>query len=127
MEELKRRNINGIYIFDTFPSEAHRSPTCVEDCQPSTRRAWCITKDKEYLRNAIGELADSFRDLVAYLYAEECVNDEQRKELERVANNIVDRSKWNWAEHELADQVDVICEKIRLLADACGVVKGGAR
>ena len=34
--------------------------------------------------------------------------------------------KWlkdNWAEHELADQVDFFCEKVTLLADACGVTK----
>ena len=124
-EQLKRRNISGVYIFDTYPNEERRSPTCVEDCQQSTRRAWCMSKDKECLRNTIAILADAFRDLVAYLHTETCVTDEQRREMEHMANNIVDRSKWNWAEHELADQVDVISEKIRLLADACGVTKGG--
>lgn len=34
MAELKRRDLSGIYIFDTFPGEQKRQPTCIEDCQP---------------------------------------------------------------------------------------------
>ena len=30
-KELKRRDLSGIYIFDTFPGESHRRPTCIED------------------------------------------------------------------------------------------------
>ena len=44
--ELKRRGLSGIYIFDTFPGEERRKPTCVEDCQESTRREWLETLEK---------------------------------------------------------------------------------
>lgn len=124
--ELKRRNISGINIFDTFPNEERRKPTCVEDCQQATRRAWCMSKEKDYLRNTISALADSFRELVEYCHTEGCVTDEQREGMNKVANSIVDRSKWNWSLHELADQVDLMCEKIRLLADAVGVTRNRA-
>lgn len=30
-KELKRRDLSGIFIFDTFPGESKRQPTCIED------------------------------------------------------------------------------------------------
>lgn len=121
--ELKRRDLSGIYIFDTFPNEEHRRPTCVEDCQPETRRKWCMSKTQDYLREVIETLAQTFKETTDYLVTEHCVSDEQRKEFFAMIDRNVERSKWNWAVHELADQVDFFCEKVTLLADACGVTK----
>ena len=42
-KELKRRDLSGIFIFDTFPGEIHRRPTCIEDCQTETRRRLLLT------------------------------------------------------------------------------------
>lgn len=122
-EQLKRRDISGIYIFDKFPTDKKRKPTCVEDCTHGKRMEWCMSKDEDYLRNVIEQLANTFRDLVDFCHSEGCVNDEQRDGMNKMANNIVARSKWNWALHELANQVDFVSEKIRLLADAVGVTK----
>ena len=36
--ENKRRGLSGIFIFDQFPGEERREPTCVEDCQKETRK-----------------------------------------------------------------------------------------
>ena len=122
-EELKRRDLSGIFIFDTFPGEEKRQPTCVEDCQQETRRDWCMSKTPDYLREAITMLAGTFKDITNYLVDEHCVTDEQRTGLFEMIDRNVERSKYNWALHELADQVDFFCEKIRLIADACGVTK----
>lgn len=122
-EDLKRRDLSGIFIFDTFPGEEKRQPTCVEDCQQETRRNWCMSKTPDYLREAINLLAGTFKDITNYLVNEKCVTDEQRTGLFEMIDRNVERSKYNWALHELADQVDFFCEKIRLLADACGVTK----
>ena len=122
-EDLKRRDLSGIFIFDTFPGEEKRQPTCVEDCQQETRRDWCMSKTPDYLREAINLLAGTFKDITNYLVNEKCVTDEQRTGLFEMIDRNVERSKYNWALHELADQVDFFCEKIRLLADACGVTK----
>ena len=65
----------------------------------------------------------SFKETTDYLVTEGCVTDEQRKEFFAMIDRNVERSKYNWAEHELADQVDFFCEKVTLLADACGVTK----
>ena len=123
MAELKRRELSGIYIFDTFPGESKRQPTCIEDCQPETRRKLLLTKSKEWLRDCIEQLAKTFKDMTDYLVSEKCVTDEQRKEFFTMIDRNVARSKYNWALHELADQVDFFCEKVTLLADACGVTK----
>lgn len=122
-QELKRRDLSGIFIFDTFPGEERRKPTCIEDCQQETRRQLLMTKNKEWMRECISQLAKTFKDLCNYLVKEGCVTDEQRKGFFDMIDRNVERSKWNWAEHELADQVDFFCEKVTLLADACGVTK----
>ena len=122
-QELKRRDLSGIFIFDTFPGEERRKPTCIEDCQQETRRQLLMTKNKEWMRECISQLAKTFKDLCNYLVKEGCVTDEQREGFFDMIDRNVERSKWNWAEHELADQVDFFCEKVTLLADACGVTK----
>lgn len=121
--ELKRRDLSGIYIFDKFPSDEKRQPTCIEDCQQQARREWCMSLSKDALRNTIKHLAETFKDICNYLVDERCVNEEQRDEFFAMIERNVERSKYNWAEHELADQVDFFCEKVILLADACGVTK----
>jgi hypothetical protein len=122
-KELKRRDLSGIYIFDTFPNEEKRQPTCIEDCQQETRRKWCMAQTQDCLRNTIKHLAQTFKETTDYLVSEKCVTDEQRTEFFAMIDRNVERSKYNWAVHELADQVDFFCEKVTLLADACGVTK----
>ena len=122
-KELKRRDLSGIFIFDTFPGEQKRQPTCIEDCQQETRRKWCMAQTQDCLRDTIKHLAQTFKETTDYLVREKCVNDEQRKEFFEMIDRNVERSKYNWAVHELADQVDFFCEKVTLLADACGVTK----
>ena len=122
-QELKRRDLSGIFIFDTFPGEERRKPTCIEDCQQETRRNWCMQKTPDYLRETINMLAGTFKDICNYLVKEGCVTDEQRKEFFDMIDNNVERSKWNCGLHELADQVDFFCGKVVLLADAFGVTK----
>ena len=122
-KEFKRRDLSGIYIFDTFPTDKKRQPTCIEDCQQETRRKWCMAQTQECLRNTIKYLAQTFKETTDYLVSEKCVTDEQRTEFFVMIDRNVERSKYNWAVHELADQVDFFCEKVTLLADACGVTK----
>ena len=121
--ELKRRNISGIYLLDKFPTDENRKPTCVEDCQMATRNRWLKAHDKEYLRNAIEALADSFKELTEYCFDGGAIRKEWRDDFVAMADKWVERSKWNWDRHELADQINLICEKITLLADGVGVVR----
>ena len=125
-QQHKRRNISGIYIFDKFPTDEKRQPTCIEDCQQETRRNWIMKKgDRDYAKQAIKMVYDAFIGLCDYLHKEGCITDEWLKDLTDMANKKKEEVKYNWALHELASQLDVVCDKLCLCADACGVTKGG--
>lgn len=119
--EYKRRNLSGIYIFDTFPTDETRKPTCIEDCQQETRREYCMSCTPDALRDAISHLGETFKNLTNYLVDEGCVNDAQRTGMFKMIDYNLNRSTLNWSKHELAEQVDFMCMKLRLLSDACGV------
>ena len=123
MTELIRRDISGIFIFDKFPTDKRRKPTCIEDCQQETRRQWCLSIDKDYLRSAIEMLAESFKELCEYLESEKCLTDEQHTQLVIKVDDQVKISKMNWSLEELAEQVDTICRQLVMLADHCGVTR----
>ena len=122
-KELKRRNLSGIYIFDTFPNDDRRKPTCIEDCRAGTRKSWMEKRDADYLRNLISELAKTFKEVTEYCHDGGAVKTEWRDEFNAMADSWIERSKLNWARHELADQIDMICDKITFLADAVGVTR----
>lgn len=59
----KRRSLSGIYIFDKFPDEERREPTCIEDCQDETRRKWLESLEKEALINCVNHLCETLREI----------------------------------------------------------------
>lgn len=61
--ENKRRGLSGIFIFDQFPGEECRKPTCVEDCQEETRKKWLETLSREALINTIEYLCKTLREV----------------------------------------------------------------
>lgn len=126
-EQYKRRNLSGIYIFDTFPDDEKRQPTCIEDCQQETRRAWVMKHDnKEAAKKTITLIYDEFLKLCDYLHKEGCISDEDVKGFKDMADKKKEEVKYNWGLHELANLLDLACDKLCLLADAFGVVKGDA-
>lgn len=125
-QQHKRRNISGIYIFDKFPDDEKRQPTCIEDCQQETRRAWLMKrKDKVYAKQAITMIYDSFLELCKYLHNEGCLDDKDLEYLFEMEREEKDDLKYNWALHELANMLDWACDKLAMLADTFGVTKGG--
>lgn len=125
-QQHKRRNISGIYIFDQFPDDEKRQPTCIEDCQQETRRAWLMKRqDKVYAKQAITMINDAFLELCKYLHNEGCLDDKDLEYLFEMEREEKDDLKYNWALHELANQLDCACDKLAMLADAFGVTKGG--
>ena len=61
--ENKRHDLSGIFIFDQFPGEERRKPTCVEDCQEETRKKWLETLNREALINTIEYLCETLREV----------------------------------------------------------------
>lgn len=46
-KDTRRRNISGIFIFDTLPQDNRRKPTCIEDCSEQTRVKWLRSLENE--------------------------------------------------------------------------------
>lgn len=61
--ENKRRNLSGIYIFDKFPEDEKRQPTCLEDCQEETRKKWLDSLERDALNNIIERLCETLRNI----------------------------------------------------------------
>jgi hypothetical protein len=58
-----RRNLSGIYIFDKFPDEEKREPTCFEDCQEETQNKWLDSLSEEALKNLSKQLANTIKKI----------------------------------------------------------------
>ena len=63
IKHLRRRGMSGIYIFDKFPFEDKRKPTCLEDCQEETRKKYLEGQDEEFLINTIEILCQTIRNM----------------------------------------------------------------
>jgi len=60
---IKRRNLSGIYIFDTIEGEDKKIPTCFEDCSESTQEKWLDSLDKKALKSLAKALGKSLREI----------------------------------------------------------------
>lgn len=77
--DMRRRNLSGIYIFDTLPHDQRRKPTCLEDCMVRTRLNWLWKQyggsepynGMEFLRNVAKKINETFCDVWSYLKDEE--------------------------------------------------------
>ena len=61
---MKRYDISGIYIFDKFPDEEKKQPTCIEDCQEETRVKWLDSLDIEALHRTADMIQESLQNLL---------------------------------------------------------------
>lgn len=62
-DQIKRRNLSGIYIFEKFEGEEKRQPTCFEDCTEETQDRWLDSLNPEATRNLAKMLAKSLREV----------------------------------------------------------------
>lgn len=60
---MKRYSVSGIYIFDKFPDEEERQPTCIEDCQEETRLKWLNSLDAEALKRTFNIIIEAIRHI----------------------------------------------------------------
>jgi len=80
---MKRRNLSGIYIFDSFPGENHLIPTCIEDCQAKTLLDWMSSKDEHWLESVEKHLLNTFSQMM------NCIADPADKEgIELIINEM---------------------------------------
>ena len=61
MNNVARRNLSGIYIFDVLPGDERRKPTCFEDCTEEKQQEWLDSLTPEALKNLSIQLAKTLR------------------------------------------------------------------
>ena len=93
-----RRNLSGIYIFDTLPGDAKRQPTCIEDCNEATRLEWLHSLSVEALQNCLdviyGDIERIFSDRsIGIIFSEDtaedtAIRDDYIRELRRLEERI---------------------------------------
>jgi hypothetical protein len=63
MTNVTRRNLSGVYIFDTLPGDVKRQPTCFEDCTEEKQQEWLDSLTPEALKNLSIQLAKTLRTI----------------------------------------------------------------
>lgn len=63
MTSPTRRNLSGIYIFDTLPGDEKRKPTCFEDCTEEKQKEWLDSLTPEALKNLSIQLGKTLRTI----------------------------------------------------------------
>jgi len=117
-----RRNLSGIYIFDTLEGERKRKPTCIEDCREETRREWLRSLDVKARINTANVFCETIVSVADYAHAEGMITSKGKELLYREANN----RRGDGA----LDNVLSLCSLLRSLGDRFGLAsseKGGER
>lgn len=114
-----RRDLSGIYIFDTLPQDSRRHPTCIEDCREGTRLAWLITKEPGYLECVGRILNEAFAKLWVML---------TKKEQKTIIKAVGDRPycETRGQKGMLVDAINRFCKLMRLFADTFGICRPGS-
>jgi len=60
---MTRRNLSGIYIFEKFPEDQRREPTCFEDCTEETQDKWLDSLERDALVNLAKMLGKTLRGI----------------------------------------------------------------
>ena len=63
MTNVTRRNLSGVYIFDTLPGDERRKPTCFEDCTEEKQQEWLDSLTPEALKNLSIQLGKTLRQI----------------------------------------------------------------
>ena len=61
--DTTRRNLSGVFIFDTLPGDERRQPTCFEDCTEEKQQEWLDSLTHEALKNLSIQLGKSLRTI----------------------------------------------------------------
>jgi len=63
MTNPTRRNLSGVYIFDTLPGDVKRQPTCFEDCTEEKQQEWLDSLTPEALKSLVIQLGKTLRHI----------------------------------------------------------------
>ena len=110
---MKRYNVSGIYIFDKFPGEDERHPTCIEDCQEETRLKWLHALDAEALKRTFGIIIEAIK----------YVNDiafegvEDKPDVDALLSDSIKMVESSEDTTKLVKAVNLVCEQLHEIVD----------
>ena len=116
---MKRYSVSGIYIFDKFPDEDRRQPTCVEDCQQETRLKWLESLDIEALRKTFNILKDKIKEIINTAFE----GTEYLLDVDEILADSITKINTSENKESLIDAVDLTSIKLHDLID-CLVTDG---
>jgi hypothetical protein len=61
--DTPRRNLSGVFIFDTLPGDERRKPTCFEDCTEEKQQEWLDSLTPEALKSLAIQLGKTLRHI----------------------------------------------------------------
>lgn len=115
-----RRNLSGIYIFDTLPQDERRQPTCIEDCNENTRMTWLRGLDIEALRRTGQHLNECMASLQTLL------TDDERRRIDALTLGHT-TCVTSYALHEdLVSEINRFCRLLRVIADIADISARGS-
>lgn len=118
--DTRRRDLSGIYIFDTLPQDTRRKPTCLEDCTESTRLIWLRAQTPECLARTAEILNECLDALWRMLEP-----DEQREVEDACGRKPRCDVDGDTAE-DAARDINRFCLLVRRLADMSGICAPGS-
>ena len=63
MTSVTRRNLSGVFIFDTLPGDERRKPTCFEDCTEEKQQEWLDSLTPEALKSLSMQLGKTLKHI----------------------------------------------------------------
>lgn len=115
-EKIKwyRRDLSGIYIFDTLPQDERRKPTCLEDCTEKKRLEWLDAQEPACLAHVVRHLNETFSRIWDELRPEE-------RNIIRNAYACMPHCDTSLYKRSTINNINQFCKLIRYIAEHTGL------
>lgn len=110
---MKRYDISGIYIFDKFPDEEERHPTCIEDCQEETRLKWLSSLDAEALKRTFAIIIEAIKHINDLAFE----GMEDKPDIDTILSDSIKLVASSEDTQKLIKAVNLVCQQLHEITD----------
>lgn len=119
--ETYRRDLSGIYFFDTLPQDkGRRYPTCIEDCTEKKRMDCLLGRSPEWLKDCGQHLNETFQGVWKMLKKGE------QKRVLKLTGGHIPHCETSLDEGTLPYEINSFCKMIRAVAGMAGIYAQGS-
>lgn len=119
---MKRYSVSGIYIFDKFPDEEERQPTCIEDCQEETRLKWLNSLDAEALKRTFAIIIEAIKRINDVAFE----GIEDKPDIDTILSDSIKAVASSEDTIKLVQVVNLVCQQLHEITDyliSDGIIK----